>query len=355
MTLIESPASPATTSEAWSAPAGWPAMSLKQIEAMLCAPGQPFEMETIDVEGVPTRCWKNAPPSLAALAQIARSHGDKTFLVYEGERVSYDAWFRATATLARHLHSAGIGKGDRVALAMRNLPEWPVAFFAIVSIGAIAVPLNAWWTGQELAYGLKDSGAKLLIADAERLDRIAPHLGELDALEAMLISRSPGELPHGAKALEEVIGAPPAYAELAPAELPPVDIAPDDAATIFYTSGTTGNPKGALGSHRNMTTNIITTAYAGVRSSLRRGEAPPAPEPAVLLTVIPLFHVTACSAGMTGVMFAGSTLVFMHKWDATRALEIIEREKVTATGGGATDQFGTEFSKNRRVVISVAP
>lgn len=336
MTLIESPASPATTSEAWSAPAGWPAMSLKQIEAMLCAPGQPFEMETIDVEGVPTRCWKNAPPSLAALAQIARSHGDKTFLVYEGERVSYDAWFRATATLAKHLHSAGIGKGDRVALAMRNLPEWPVAFFAIVSIGAIAVPLNAWWTGQELAYGLKDSGAKLLIADAERLDRIAPHLGELDALEAMLISRSPGELPHGAKALEEVIGAPPAYAELAPAELPPVDIAPDDAATIFYTSGTTGNPKGALGSHRNMTTNIITTAYAGVRSSLRRGEAPPAPEPAVLLTVIPLFHVTACSAGMTGVMFAGSTLVFMHKWDATRALEIIEREKVTATGGVPT-------------------
>lgn len=336
MTLIESPASPVTTSEAWSAPAGWPAMSLKQIEAMLCAPGQPFEMETIEVEGVPTRCWKNAPPNLAALAQIARSHGDKTFLVYEGERVSYDAWFRATATLAQHLAATGIGKGDRVGLAMRNLPEWPVAFFAIVSIGAIAVPLNAWWTGQELAYGLKDSGAKLLIADAERLDRIAPHLAELDALQAMLISRSQGELAHGANALETVIGAPPAYPELAPAELPPVEIAPDDAATIFYTSGTTGNPKGALGSHRNMTTNILTTAYAGVRSSLRRGEAPPAPEPAVMLTVIPLFHVTACSAGMTGVMFGGSTLVFMHKWDATRALEIIERERVTATGGVPT-------------------
>ncbi|MAF61873.1 MULTISPECIES: class I adenylate-forming enzyme family protein [Pseudomonadota] len=334
--LTESPTSPVAASQSWSAPEGWPALSLKQIEAMLCAPGQPFEMETVEVEGVPTRCWKNAPPSLAALAQIARSHGDKTFLVYEGERVSYDAWFRATATLAQHLQSAGIGKGDRVALAMRNLPEWPVAFFAIVSIGAIAVPLNAWWTGQELAYGLKDSGAKLLIADAERLDRIAPHLAELDALQAMLISRSQGELGHGAKALEDVIGAPPAYAELAPAELPPVEIAPDDAATIFYTSGTTGNPKGALGSHRNMTTNIMTTAYAGVRSSLRRGEAPPAPEPAVMLTVIPLFHVTACSAGMTGVMFAGSTLVFMHKWDATRALEIIEREKVTATGGVPT-------------------
>lgn len=334
--LTESPTSPVAASQSWSAPESWPALSLKQIEAMLCAPGQPFEMETVVVEGVATRCWKNAPPSLAALAQIARSHAEKTFLIYEGERVSYDAWFRATATLAQHLTAVGIGKGDRVALAMRNLPEWPVAFFAIVSIGAIAVPLNAWWTGQELAYGLKDSGAKLLIADAERLDRIAPHLGELDALEAMVISRSQGELAHGAKALEDVIGAPTTYADLAPAELPPVEIAPDDAATIFYTSGTTGNPKGALGSHRNMTTNILTTAYAGVRSSLRRGEAPPAPEPAVLLTVIPLFHVTACSAGMTGVMFGGSTLVFMHKWDATRALEIIEREKVTATGGVPT-------------------
>lgn len=336
MTLIESPSTSETAAEKWAPPAGWPAMSLGQIEAMLCAAGQPFEMETISVEGVATRCWKNAPPSLAALAQIARTHGDKTFLVYEDERVSYDAWFRATATLAAHLQAAGIGKGDRVALAMRNLPEWPVAFFAIVSIGAIAVPLNAWWTGAELAYGLADSGAKLLIADAERLDRIAPHRGELVALGSMLISRSLNALPEGASRLEDVIGAPPAYGDLAPAELPVVDIAPDDAATIFYTSGTTGNPKGALGSHRNMTTNILTTAYAGVRSSLRRGEAPPAPEPAVMLTVIPLFHVTACSAGMTGVMFGGSTLVFMHKWDATRALEIIERERVTATGGVPT-------------------
>ncbi len=336
MTLIESPSTSETAAEKWAPPAGWPAMSLGQIEAMLCAAGQPFEMETISVEGVATRCWKNAPPSLAALAQIARMHGDKTFLVYEDERVSYDAWFRATATLAAHLQAAGIGKGDRVALAMRNLPEWPVAFFAIVSIGAIAVPLNAWWTGAELAYGLADSGAKLLIADAERLDRIAPHRGELGALGSMLISRSLDALPEGASRLEDVIGAPPAYGDLAPAELPVVDIAPDDAATIFYTSGTTGNPKGALGSHRNMTTNILTTAYAGVRSSLRRGEAPPAPEPAVMLTVIPLFHVTACSAGMTGVMFGGSTLVFMHKWDATKALEIIERERVTATGGVPT-------------------
>lgn len=322
--------------DAWSPPAGWPVMALPQIEAMLCAPGQPFELETVDVDGVATRCWKNAPPSLAALAMAARAHGERTFVVYEDERVSYEGWFRAAATLGRHLQAAGIGKGDRVALAMRNLPEWPVAFFAIVSIGAIAVPLNAWWTGGELAYGLADSGAKLLIADAERLDRIAPHLGDLSTLDAMLISRSTGGLPDKATRLEDVIGSPNDYGALPSSDLPTVDIHPDDPGTIFYTSGTTGNPKGALGSHRNMTTNILTTAYAGVRACLRRGEAPPAPEPAVMLTVIPLFHVTACSAGMTGMMASGSTMVFMHKWDALKALEIIERERVTATGGVPT-------------------
>ncbi|MCG6119363.1 MAG: acyl--CoA ligase, partial [Blastomonas sp.] len=278
-------------------------MSLKQIESVLCAPGQPFEIETVDVEGIPTRCWKNAPPSLAALAQAARGHGERTFLVYEDERVSYEGWFRATAMLAHALQQAGIGKGDRVALAMRNLPEWPVAFFAIVSLGAIAVPLNAWWTGGELAYGIADSGAKMLIADAERIDRLEPHLAELASLEKVLVSRSLGDLPPQASRLEDIIGSPGGYGTLASLTLPDAGIAPDDAATIFYTSGTTGNPKGALGSHRNMTTNILTTAYAGVRASLRRGETPPAPEPAVMLTVIPLFHVTACSAGMTGIMF----------------------------------------------------
>lgn len=329
-------ASESPSQDRWEPPAGWPAMSLKQVEAMLCAPGQPFEMETVEVDGVPTRCWKNAPPSLAALAEIARGHGERTFIVYEDERVSYSAWYRAAAHLARHLQQAGIGKGDRVALAMRNLPEWPVAFFAIVSIGAVAVPLNAWWTGGELAYGIADSGAKLLIADAERLDRIAPHLAELGGLEAMLISRCQGDLGQGATRLEDVIGSPGEYGALADADLPTTDIHPDDPATIFYTSGTTGHPKGALGSHRNMTTNILTTAYAGVRACLRRGEAPPAPEPAVMLTVIPLFHVTACSAGMTGIMFGGSTMVFMHKWDTVKAFQIIERERVTATGGVPT-------------------
>lgn len=317
-------------------PEGWPAASIKAIEAALCAPGARFEMETIDIRGVPTRVWKNALPNLPELARHARTHGEREFTLYQDERVTYDAWFRATAALAAELAGAGIAKGDRVALSMRNLPEWPAAFFAITSLGAIAVPLNAWWTGAELAYGLTDSGAKGLICDAERWERIAPALDTLPDLETVLVSRSDAPLGQPARRLEDVIGSPKHYAGLRESELPEVGIHPDDPATIFYTSGTTGHPKGALGTHRNILTNIMSSAYSGARTFARRGEMPPEPTPKTMLTVIPLFHVTACNAGMMGAIFAGNTMIFMHKWDPVEAFKIIEREKVNVTGGVPT-------------------
>jgi long-chain acyl-CoA synthetase len=316
-------------------PAGWPARSVAQVQDLLCAPGMPFEMEQAEIRGVPTRVWKNAHPSLVALARAGRQHGDATFLIYEDERVTYDGWFRATAALAAHLQAQGVGKGDRVALAMRNLPEWPAAFFAITAIGAICVPLNAWWTGPELSYGLSNSGAKVLICDSERLERAAPHFAELPALEQVLVARASGAVP-GATRLEDIIGSAKGWSELPDTELPDIAIAPDDPATILYTSGTTGNPKGALGTHRNLTTNILSSGYAAARSVLRRGEALPAPSRKTMLTVIPLFHATACSATMMGAIAGGHTLIFMYKWDPVQAFGIIEREKVNATGGVPT-------------------
>jgi long-chain acyl-CoA synthetase len=133
-----------------------------------------------------------------------------------------------------------------------------------------------------------------------------------------------------------VIGTTADWASLPDAALPDATIQPDDDATIFYTSGTTGAPKGALGTHRNLMSNILSGGYAGARSFLRRGEAPPDPTPRVTLTVIPLFHVTACSAGMMGAIATGSTMIFMRKWDVVQAMEIIEREKVNVTGGVPT-------------------
>tara|TARA_R100001126_G_scaffold1137_1_gene1427 strand:+ start:2255 stop:3991 length:1737 start_codon:yes stop_codon:yes gene_type:complete len=316
-------------------PAGWPAMSRAECRDRLTAPGERFEMETIDIRGVPTRVWKHAPTNMRQVAMAARTHGDRLFAIYEDERVTYEAWFRAVARMAAELRERGVAKGDRVALAMRNLPEWPVAFFAATTVGAICVPLNAWWTGPELAFGLANSGAKLLVCDAERWERIAPHRGELPDLEHALVSRSDAPLEE-AEQLEDVLGTPKDYAALPSAELPQVDINPEDEATIFYTSGTTGQPKGALGTHRNLCTNIMSSAYNGAIAFLRRGEEPPAPVQKVGLTVIPLFHVTACSAGLMGYVVAGHTMVFMHKWDPVKAFQLIEREKVNLTGGVPT-------------------
>jgi acyl-CoA synthetase (AMP-forming)/AMP-acid ligase II len=255
--------------------------------------------------------------------------------IYEDERVTYEAWYRAVAELAINLRSRGVRPGDRVALAMRNLPEWPVAFFAATTIGAICVPLNAWWTGEELAFGLVNSGAKVLICDDERWDRIAPHLGQCPDLAHILVSRATS-LKSPAEPLEAVISTSHDWPALPDHAIPDVAIAPDDPATIFYTSGTTGEPKGALGSHRNLTTNILSSGYSAARSVLRRGEAIPPPAQKIGLTVIPLFHVTACSAGMMGQLFAGHTIIYMRKWDTVRAFEIIEREKVNLTGGVPT-------------------
>ncbi|MGK6319972.1 class I adenylate-forming enzyme family protein [Sphingomonas sp. DT-204] len=311
-------------------------MSMEQAEALLTAPGAKFEMETVDIRGVPTRVWKHSPPTLALLIMASQLHGDRVFTIYEGERVTYAANFKAVTHLAAKLREMGVGKGDRVALAARNLPEWPTIFFAITAIGAICVPLNAWWTGGELEYGLSDSGSRILFVDGERHERLKDCYERLPDLERVVVTRARGPLDGIAASLGDLIGPTSAWADLPPAALPQVELAPDDDATIFYTSGTTGHPKGALGTHRNICTNILSSGYSAARSSLRRGEEPALPEPRTVLAVIPLFHVTACSAALMGCVAVGNTLIFMRKWDPVAAMEIIEREKVHVTGGVPT-------------------
>jgi acyl-CoA synthetase (AMP-forming)/AMP-acid ligase II len=329
----------------------WPRMSLEEVDALLTAPGSRLETGEAVIRGIPTRVWKNTPPSLAWLARVSRGHGERLFTIYGDERISFDASFRATAALAAELARLGVGKGDRVAIAMANLPEWPVAFFAIVALGAIAVPLNAWWTGPELEYGLADSGAKLLICDSARWQRIGPHRPALPSLDHVIVSR--GDSPDGTLALDSLIGAPRSWAGLPDTDLPDVAIDPDDEATILYTSGTTGQPKGALGTHRNLLTNILSVAYSNARAALRRGEAPPEPQPRTALMVIPLFHCTALSAMLMGTMVAGHTIVFMRKWDPLEAMAIIERERVQMTGGVPTIAWQIlEHPERRRFDLS---
>ena len=313
----------------------WPKVSLAEATAALTAPGAKFEMETVTIRGIPTRTWKYAPHDLGQLFDLSRTHGERLFTILDDERVTFEANYRATAILARALREMGVGPGDRVAFAMRNLPEWPVTFFAVTIIGAIAVPLNAWWSGAELDYGIRDSGAKVLIVDAERYDRIREHLPAIAGLEHLIVARSPVAID-GTTPLESIIGPSRDWSKLPDIDRPRAEIDRDDDATIFYTSGTTGNPKGALGTHRNLMTNIMSAGFSAARSFLRRGEAIPDPQPRTILTVIPMFHVTACSAGLMGTMAAGSTTIYMRKWDPVRAMEIIEREQVHFTGGVPT-------------------
>ena len=320
----------------------FPAMSIADANALLTAPGSALEMETVVIRGRPTRTWKNAPPTLRDVFVAGRAHGDKVFLVLDEDKVTFDAFARAALRLAAQLVADGVQKGDRVAIVMRNLPEWPVAFFAATIIGAIVTPLNAWWTGGELEYGLADSGTKVLICDNERLARIAPHLPELPALERIYVTRSTEE-PMGDPRevqLESIIGHPNEWAQIADRDLPHVELDPEDDATIFYTSGTTGKPKGALGSHRNIVSNIMASGFAAARAYLRRGEMPPAPDPdaaqkATLLSV-PFFHATGCHAILSPSLFAGAKLVLMRKWDVMEAMALIERERITGCGGVPT-------------------
>jgi long-chain acyl-CoA synthetase len=312
----------------------------------LTAPGAMFAMTETEIRGVPMRVFASAPPTMRTIWEIAGGYADRTYLVYEDERATYGevaAQVRALAHLLRDVH--GVGPGDRVAVAMRNYPEWVVSYWAVASIGAAVVGMNAWWTSQEMAYGLADSRPKVLIADDERVERAIPVLAELraDAPLHVIAVRSERELPDDSSRWVDVVDA-----TLAPDALPDVEIGPDDDVTIFYTSGTTGFPKGAQLTHRGSVHNIMNIVFMTQVGALAEAKAVaagdlPAPDasaaassPPVFLAPTPLFHVTANNCLLQPGTLAGGTIAFMYRWDAGRALELIERERVTNFSGVPT-------------------
>lgn len=316
----------------------------------LIAPGAQFAMKEIEVRGIPMRVFESAPPSMRFVWEMAAGYSDRDYVVYEDERYTYGEADAIIKALAAHLvDDHGVERGDRVAVSMRNYPEWVFSYWAIVSIGAACVGMNAWWTTDEMKYGLSDSQPKVLICDGERIERVAPILDELRAERPLHViavrhdASSSGVLPDGATRWEDVID--PANA---PDALPSVDIDPDDDACIFYTSGTTGFPKGAQLTHRGSVHNLMDLAFmaavsasasakANVENSLPDlgagdGEA----KQNVFMAPTPLFHVTANNCLLHPATISGSRLVLTYKWDAGRALELIEREGVTNFSGVPT-------------------
>jgi long-chain acyl-CoA synthetase len=296
--------------------------------ALLTGPGSPFEIGEREVLGNRLRVYVNAPSSLRDIWLGTAVHGDAPFLAFGHERISYAEGHRQVRVLARHLADAGVTKGDRVAIGMRNYPEWVISFWACQALGAISVSLNAWWIASELDYALRDSGTTALLIDGERHERLAGVVDHLP-MKTIVVTRS------------ETVAAPAiAWAEVMrgddPGTLPDVEIAPDDDATILYTSGTTGLPKGAVGTNRNHVTNITNTVLGAAIGAVMSASPAAAPGgPPVALWTFPFFHIGGLS-GLYVITAAGGCLVTQYKWDAAEALELIEREKVTVVAGVPT-------------------
>ncbi len=301
--------------------------------AAVTGPGQDFELVEGTVRGIDYRLFKNAPPTLGHL--FARARGDEsTFLVYEDERWTFDESMRHVDALAHALvHTYGVRKGDRVGIAMRNLPEWVMAFAAILSVGAVSVSLNAWWTENELAYGITDSGLSVLVADPERTERAARVAAERSVPIVAVRTDPAAALPDGVRRYEDVVTLGEA--------MPEVEVGPDDDATILYTSGTTGFPKGAVSTHRAVVHALMAFWANTTIQSARRGEnvlGGGGFDPCFIL-IVPLFHVTGCVPVMLSCFGLHYKLVMMRKWEPEEALRLIEAERVTTFVGVPTQSW----------------
>jgi len=317
-------------------------MALTYDEAIeqVTGPGQIFELTDVEVAGVTQRVFKNAPPNLGAIFANARGK-EETFLVYEDERWSFGGVMEHVDALGAALvNTFGIKKGDRVGIAMRNLPEWIISFAAILSVGGVSVSLNAWWTEEELDYAIGDSGLSLLIADPERVERA--HRPAANHGCPILVVRSDSLEPvaPGVHRYEEVVRVGDA--------LPLVEVGPDDDATILYTSGTTGFPKGAVSTHRAVLQGLMGFWANTTVGTARKGEdvlggAGFAP---CFILIVPLFHVTGCVPVMMSCFGMHFKLVMMHRWDPEQALRLIESERVTTFVGVPTQSWDMLESPN---------
>ena len=225
------------------------------------------------------------------------------------------------------VHQLGVEHGDRVAIAMRNYPEWIASFVAITSVGAVAVPLNAWWVTDEIAYAVNDSGAKVVLADEDRLARI--RAAEPGSIVTQVVTVRSDARHDDAIRLEDLM--------VDGTTMPEVEIDPEDDVTILYTSGTTGFPKGAVSTHRALVSSLMAFAARSAVSAVRApGPSDTEPEQAVVMLCVPLFHVTGLVPVMLGSFLGGAKLVMTFKWDPDRALELIERERVSLFVGVPT-------------------
>jgi len=296
-------------------------MSFDDACAAVCAPGTMFEVTDGEIRGVPSKLFALAPPNVRTLFDLAAARTDD-FLIYEDERWTVPDVLAQAGQIGRALVTRyGIELGDRVALAMRNFPEWITSYVAITSVGGVVVPINAWWQTEEMTFALADSGAKLVFVDDDRLGRLTTEGTDVEA--QIVVVRPSGEVPTGVDSLLDILEDG--------ATMPAVDIPTEADVSILYTSGTTGTPKGAVSTHQALIHALMCFAARAQVGALVDPPAEPVdPDAApIIILAVPLFHVTGLVPVMLGAFLSGGKLVMMHRWDPDRALELIEREQIT--------------------------
>ncbi len=295
--------------------------AFEAVTAQLTGPGAPWEVRRGE-DGI--AYYSQAPANLVQALAVARQHGDREFLVYEGERRSFNRLMAEADAIAAALQASGVAPGDRVGLAMRNYPEWMAVFIAVVTIGAVIVPVNSWGQAADISHALGDAGVRLAFLDEARYQGIADWLAA-EAVTGVIARPADPADPRGMAAFI----AP--YQGKAPA---PVAIDGDDLALIMYTSGTSGVPKGAASTHRAICQALYNFEFAAAAAAMCNMETITAMlergfESTSLLAV-PLFHVSGCHAQFLTNLRGGRRIVMMYKWDVDRALEYIEQERITS-------------------------
>jgi long-chain acyl-CoA synthetase len=298
-----------------------------EVVAQLVASGL-FEVVPDDSAGYPQKVYRNAPRTFRELLESTRQFDERTFLVYGDEEITYREHFGKVAALAQYLVAKGVRKGDRIAIGMRNYPEWAMSFWACQAIGAVMVAINAWWTGPEIAYALEDSAPAALLIDGERLERLAPLIPEMKGLKAVVVARRGNAGPGGVD-FDDVTAKPAD-------KLPDVDIDPSDYATILYTSGTTGKPKGAVATQRNHMTNYMNTMLGGSVARGLLGDfsiiGPLDMPQSGALQTFPFFHI----GGLTGLYVStatGAKIALMYKWDPVEGVRLVEKHRLSGVSG----------------------
>lgn len=309
-----------------------PSTPIDQLIGMLTAPGKPFATKQEVVKGVEHTVFAAQPATLKDVFMLFLAHADKEYMVYQGERITFAETLAKASQLSQALvDDYGIKKGDRVALAMRNYPEWPIAYMAIVAAGGVAVLMNAWWKDQELSWALKNCGATVAITDAPRAAYMHGVADEIDL--KIIVARDEFEAYGRCQSMDDAI------AGKQPMVWPTVEVDTDDFAMMLYTSGSTGFPKGAPSTHRS----VISVLFNWVVIALclkMLGRVPDDEDfQPVMLVAVPFFHVTGLLPVMMVSAVVGRKLVIMHKWDADEACRLIEAEGVTTFTGVPTMSY----------------